>query len=201
MEQVCDFASWQCPVARAHTHYQRIHIFATLQRLEIDQILPSCLPYDFAQRSSAIRGPRHRCGGAACAPAMPSHHTASMIACSCVHSDSALGHRLAGPMFWCAAQRRCACCGLFVCGYCCYVWAYPSQKPEPVKLFSALTWTQIGVSVTQGSQVGRLSPLSFSCDEIQTDAPLENATCSFARRNAVDPVRTSQSMQLNDFRA
>ena len=48
--------------------------------------------------------------------------------------------------------------------------------------------------------VGRLSPLSFSCDEIQTDAPLKNTTCSFARRNTVDPLRTMQSMQRSCFR-
>lgn len=30
---------------------------------------------------------------------MPSHHTVSAIACSCVHSDSALGDPLAGLMF------------------------------------------------------------------------------------------------------
>ena len=99
LELVRDFASRHRPVARAHPHYPRIHIRMTLQRLEIDQIMPCCLPYDFALRSSAIRGPRHRCGGAAYAPAMPSHHSASAIACSCVHSDSALGHPLAGPMF------------------------------------------------------------------------------------------------------
>jgi hypothetical protein len=99
VDRVCDFASWQCPVARAHPHYPRTHVLVTLQRLEIDQILPSCLPYDFAQRSSAIRGPLHRCGGAAYSPAMPSHHSASAIACGCVHIDSALGGPLAGRMF------------------------------------------------------------------------------------------------------
>jgi hypothetical protein len=40
-----------------------------------------------------------------------------------------------------------------------------------------------------------------SCAEIQTDAPHENATCSFARRNTVDPLRTMQSMQRSAFRA
>ena len=138
MEQVCDFASWQCTVARADPHCQRIHIFATLQRLEIDQIPPSCLPYEFAQRSSAIRGPRHQCGGSAYALAMPSHHTASAIA------------SFTSTRRW-VTPWRCTRSGSFVCGYCCYAWAYPSQKPAPVKLFSALTWTQIGASVTEGS--------------------------------------------------
>ncbi len=99
VERVCDFAFRHCATARAHLHCPRIHVLVTLQRLEIDQIPPSCLPYDFAQRSSAIRGPRHRYDGTAYAPAMPSHRTVSAIACSCVHSDSALGHPLAGPMF------------------------------------------------------------------------------------------------------